>query len=81
MIDCESENQQQLKILAQNIAWLRKENRLSKKEMAALLEISVQSLTRLENGEVPPRLPVHVIFNIYNHFGILPKEQLTQYLK
>lgn len=30
MIDYESENQQQLKILA-HIAWLRKENRLSKK--------------------------------------------------
>lgn len=74
------ENEKELKNLTRNIAYLRKENRLSKKEMAALLKIGVQSLTQIENGELPPRLRVSIIFDIQNVFGVTPKTILTQYL-
>lgn len=74
------ENEKELKILAKNIAYLRKENRLSKKEMSALLKIGVQSLTQIENGELPPRLHISIIFEIQNIFGIAPKTILTRYL-
>lgn len=74
------ENEKELKTLSKNIVWLRREKRLSKKEMAALLGIGVQSLTRLENGEVPPRLGVSTLFNIQTAFGISPRIIFTQYL-
>ena len=74
------ENEKELKTLSKNIVWLRREKRLSKKEMAALLGIGVQSLTRLENGEVLPRLGVSTLFNIQTAFGISPRIIFTQYL-
>lgn len=74
-------NEKQIQILCENIAFLRKENHLSKKEMATILNIGVQSLTKLENGELPPRLRVDIIFHIYDRFGILPQALVSQLLK
>lgn len=73
-------NEKQIQILCENIAFLRKENHLSKKEMAAILGICVQSLTKLENGELPPRLRADIIFYIYDRFGILPQALISQVL-
>lgn len=42
------ENEKESKTLAGNIAWLRRENRLSKKETATLLGISVQAYHNLK---------------------------------
>lgn len=74
-------NEKQIQILCENIAFLRKENHLSKKEMATILNIGVQSLTKLENGELPPRLRVDIIFHIYDRFGILPQALVSQLLE
>lgn len=74
-------NEKQIQILCENIAFLRKENHLSKKEMATILGIGVQSLTKLENGELPPRLRVDIIFHIYDRFGILPQALVSQLLE
>lgn len=74
-------NEKQIQILCENIAFLRKENHLSKKEMATILNIGVQSLTKLENGELPPRLRVDVIFHIYDRFGIHPQMFMSQRLE
>ena len=43
--------------------------------MAEILGIGIKSLEKLENGILPPRLSVKIIFNIYYSFGILPKDQ------
>lgn len=74
------ENEEEIKILAKNIAWLRNENHLSKKEMAALLKIGIPSLTQIESGDLPPRLRVNIIFEVQKVFGIAPKTIFTQYL-
>jgi len=37
-----------------NIAWLRKNNGISKKNMAKILKISVPTLNKIENGIHPP---------------------------
>ncbi len=63
-----------------NVKWLRKHYCLSKKSMAMFLKIGVGSLNKIENGEIPPRLSVEILFNIYNHFGILPQDQLSRRL-
>ena len=73
-------NQKQLDNFLYNISWLRKHNGLSKKKMAEILEISVSTLNKIENGELPPRLGVGVVFNLHRHFGIIPKDQVGERL-
>ena len=53
---------QQYKNLTLNIIKLRKENNLSKKEMAQILHISSYSLNKIEKGELPPRLNIDIVF-------------------
>lgn len=67
-------------IFSYNVAWLRKNHGLTTKQMAALLGIGVRTLTRIENGELPPRLMVDVFFCIQDHFRIHPAEQLSKRL-
>ena len=68
-------------ILFQNIAWLRKYHRISKKRMAKLLGIGVWSLNKIEKGELPPRLGINIVFAVEKHFGIRPTVQLSQRLE
>ena len=65
-------------VFLRNIAYLRKKNGLSKKEMANLLGISVYSITKIENGIFPKNLKAEVIYNIYKKFKIKPSEQFSQ---
>ncbi len=71
-------NEQQIKTLLKNIALLRKQNSLSKKEMAHLLGIGIKSLNKIENGELPPHLGVDILFCIEKHFCIPCKNQFTE---
>lgn len=63
-----------------NVAWLRTHYGLSKKRMAGLLGIGVQSLNCIEAGKIPPRLSVQVMFRIQKYFHISAGEQLTRRL-
>ena len=68
-------NEQQIKTLLKNITLIRKQNKLSKKKMAHLLNIGIESLNKIERGELPPRLRIDVLFYIEKHFGIPCKNQ------
>lgn len=70
----------ELETLSHNIVRLRKKHGLSKKEMASILGIGVKSLSRIENGDFPKRIGVHLIINIWEHFGILPQQQISKQL-
>ena len=63
-----------------NIKWMRLHRKLSKKKMAEILKISVGTLTKIENGMLPPRLTIEIFFNFQNHFGIRPADQLSRRL-
>lgn len=63
-----------------NVSYIRKHYGLSKKKMAELLDIGVGSLNKIENGEIPPRLSVEILFNIYDNFGIYPQDMLGRRL-
>lgn len=65
-------------IFSQNIKKIRKEQGLSKKSMAKRLKIGIQSLNKIENGELPPRLSVQIFFEIYKEFHIHPKDQFQK---
>ena len=64
--------------LTKNIAILRRNARLSKKDMAKLLHISVHSLNEMERGRIPPRMSFEVLLHIHQHFGILPNTVLFE---
>ncbi len=63
---------QEQQIFCRNILLLRKSHGLSKKEMSQILGISICSLNKIEQGELPPRLSVSVVFQLYKFFGISP---------
>lgn len=66
-------NQKECSCFLNNVLWLRKHNGLSKKEMAKKLNISIKTLNKIENGELPEKLSVEIVFDLYEHFGITPK--------
>ena len=53
-----------------NIRTLREREGLSTAAMAKRLHIGVGTLTRLERGELPPRLDCCIIFAICDEFDI-----------
>ncbi|MBQ3604103.1 MAG: helix-turn-helix transcriptional regulator [Clostridia bacterium] len=61
-------------VFGHNLYRLRKENKLTQKEMADKLGISISSLRKLENGIVTPRLTINIIFNASKEFSIEPYE-------
>lgn len=63
-------NRMELENLCHNIIWLRRVSGLSKKQMAALLEIGLWSLSKLERLEIPPKLTVDVLFNLTREFRV-----------
>ncbi|MBQ4598311.1 MAG: helix-turn-helix transcriptional regulator [Clostridia bacterium] len=72
--ECKTTLEQQKENVLHNIVWLRNYYGIPKKRMAELLEIGIGSLNKIESGEMPPRLSAEVIINIYNLFGIHPKD-------
>lgn len=63
----------EIKNFLDNIAYLRKQNKLSKRKMAEMLGIGVKSLNRIESGELPPNMGVNIVFKIEKNFGVSPK--------
>ncbi len=75
------QNREEWNTLSENIRWLRKRYHLSKKDMAAILDIGIGSFNKVEKGELPPRLGVDILFNIQHYFGIQPQALLTKRLE
>ncbi len=73
--------QNEMENFIKNIKFLRKSNNLSEKRMADILKISVKSLNKLEKGELLPDVSIEIVFNIYNYFGIIPKNQFSVLLE
>jgi len=71
---------QELDNFCHNVKLLRQQSHLTKRQMAQLLGISVDSLNKLECGQLPPRLSIRIVYNIYYFFGIYPAAQFNQRL-
>lgn len=61
-------------VFSQRIKFIRTENKLTQREMAKKLRISVSTLSKIERGVLPPRLSCSILFQIYKQFGVHPKE-------
>ena len=59
-----------IRILSHNILYLRKSSNITKKEMARILGIGIKTLNNVEQGILPPRLSVEILFRIYKLFGV-----------
>ena len=67
----------EMKIFGKNIAYLRTKNNLSKTSMAKIMHVGMQTLNKIENGEIPKKMDIDVFDNVYKAFGIAPHEQLS----
>lgn len=74
------ETEKEMRCFMRNVARLRAEHGLSKREMAKRLGIGVGTLNKLERGQLPARLSVSVIYSIYREFGVLPSQQFADLL-
>ena len=62
------------RIFCENVKKLRLTNILTKKEMAKKMRIGIASLTKIENGIIPPQLDCKVIFYLSREFELQPNE-------
>ena len=68
----------ELQAFCKNISILRKNYKLSQKELSKILHISTRSVRLLERGIVPPKLDCAVLISIQTHFHIRPSEMLAE---
>lgn len=64
------ERDKQLAIFCKNLRYLRQKHGLSKRNMANILGIGVNTLTSLEQGIASPRLGSSVLYNAGVYFHI-----------
>lgn len=67
-----------MKYFSYNISYLRRKHSISKKKMCEILGIGVSSLNKIEQGILPPRLNVEVLFRIQSYFGVPASIQVSE---
>lgn len=70
----------ELILFCKNFKKLRERERLSKRRMSKMLGISIETLRKIENCDLPLRLNCAVLFRIYHCFDISPRIMLTEWL-
>jgi len=75
---CTTTNDEAMKYLSYNILYLRKRNKITKKEMAKILGIGITTLNKIEKGILPPKLSVEILFKIQDCFGIPLSLQISE---
>ena len=64
----------ELENITHNIAWLRKNNNMTKKQIALLLGMSVRSLSKIEKGVSCRKLNLNTVFDIMCLFNVSADE-------
>ena len=70
-------NEKQVVLFCQDVKILRERSGFSEREMAKILGIDIPSLEKIEQGILPPRIGVSVIFKILRYFKIEPCKLFT----
>lgn len=58
----------ELSVFCRNVKRLRQSHGLSKKEMAEIMGIGTESLSKIEGGTIPPRLNTSVLLRLARRF-------------
>lgn len=61
-------------VFCENIRLLRVKNGLTKRQMAKIMGIGIESLNKIERGTVPERLKVEAFLFTANYFNYAPDE-------
>lgn len=69
-------HQDELYYFKKNVAFLRKANGLSQKEMAQKMMIGVETLRKLEQGITPPKLNACAVIMVISQFHVSAEELL-----
>lgn len=69
-----SKNEIQWKCFVNNIVWLRNHYEFSKERMAEICGITVTTLNKIENSEMPEELSIEIIMKVSTFFSISPKD-------
>ena len=64
------ETSRNIEDFCRNIAYLRKKNGLTQKQMAKIMGTSVYSIRLLEHGVMPEQLPYTVLYPLHEYFGV-----------
>ena len=67
----------ELEMFCYNIKEIRRHYGIPKKKMAELLGIGVGSLNQIEQGVIPSRLTVEILFAVQKQFKITPDVLLS----
>ena len=59
---------------SQHVQRIRREQKLTQREMANRLGIGVRTLSMIERGILPPRLSCEIVFRIQDQFAIHPQD-------
>ena len=70
--------QNEKRIFCLNVKKLRMAYGLSKKERAKILHIGVASLTKMENGILPPRASYLIVIYICESFHVAPSQIFSE---
>ncbi len=73
----EREAGERLRDFMKNVAWLRSQYGLSKRQMAKRLGVGVGTINKMEQGRFPPRLCISVLYKIYSEFGVTLEGQFS----
>ena len=65
-------------IFCGNVKAMREKLEISMKEMAGVLEITVECLEAMERGVLLPEVDVGILYCIYDQFGIWPSQMFRE---
>lgn len=77
----EPKTQNAKKTFCLNVKKLRTAYGLSKKEMAKILHIGIASLTKMEDGILPPRMSYEVVLYICKYFHVTPDQIFSDHFE
>ena len=63
-------NNYEVAIFCSKVRNIRQENKISKKEMAEIMGVSVYILTKIESGVLPDSVDVSALLKLRDRFGI-----------
>ncbi len=67
-------------IFVKNIIWLRVHYKISKKRMAEILGVNIDTLTKIENNELPDEVTVEIFIKAENFFKIPINDLIGNYV-
>lgn len=70
-------SQQWRLFFCKNVSYLRQFNSLSRTAMARIMGLTVKTLDRIKEGDIPQRTNIKALYNLHRYFGLSPQDLLS----